>query len=67
MDEHEICGNCRFWAPIWKLESKVEEKKSKRGGCHRYAPHSSALTQSWPVTQGEDWCGDFESTKKTDP
>ena len=63
MAENETCGSCRFWDPIWKLQSEDGDKKSKRGGCHRYAPHSSALTQSWPVTLADEWCGDFEPHK----
>ena len=63
MAENETCGTCRFWDPIWKLQSEDGDKKSKRGGCHRHAPHSSALTQSWPMTLADEWCGDFEPRK----
>ena len=42
------------------------EKKSVRGGCHRHAPRSSALTQSWPVTQADEWCGEYELDRPSD-
>ena len=53
----------RIEQPIWKIKSEDKDKKSIRGGCHRHAPHSSALTQSWPVTMADEWCGEFEPPK----
>ena len=61
MDEDQSCSLCRFWVPVWMLKLETADKHSKRGGCHRYAPRSSALTQSWPMTKTDDWCGDYEA------
>ncbi len=63
MEEDQSCGLCRFWVPIWKLESGREKKRSTQGACHRHAPHSSALTLSWPTTKADEWCGEFEARK----
>ena len=63
MSENETCGSCRFWLSIWKLKSGDSDKKSSRGTCHRHAPQSSALSQSWPVTQADEWCGEYEPQK----
>ena len=64
MGENETCGSCRFWEPIWKLKSKDSDKKSIRGCCHRHAPHSSALTHSWPVTKAAERGRDFVPQKE---
>ena len=66
MNENESCGVCRFWEPLWRLETTHPEKKSVRGGCHRHAPRSSAMTQSWPMTDIDDWCGEYELNRRTD-
>ncbi len=59
MDEGPSCKGCRYWALIWSLKLERQEKRSKRGGCRRYAAHPSALTQFWPVTDADFWCGEF--------
>ena len=57
------CENCRFW----QLTGEA------RGQCRRYAPRSertregSRCTTIWPFTQGNDWCGEHQSTSKDDP
>ena len=61
MDESRSCGLCQYWAPVWTLNLGNGDMRSKRGGCHRHAPRSSALTQSWPVTKSDQWCGEFEA------
>lgn len=60
MDENKSCSRCAYWSPVWTLGWGSEEKRSKRGGCHRHAPRSSPLTQSWPITKSDHWCGEFE-------
>ena len=67
MDEGQSCDGCRYWAPIWSLKSERRQKRSptslrarsKRGVCRRYPARPSALTQFWPVTDADFWCGEF--------
>mgnify|MGYP000874994009 CR=1 FL=1 len=60
------CPNCRFWVGLGK-------KPHQLGECHRHAPAPAPQsllgepTQGepqnaaiWPVTDPEDWCGDWE-------
>ncbi len=61
MDRDQSCSLCQFWIPVWALNLDSANKRSKRGGCHRYAPRSSALTLSWPMTDADDWCGEYEA------
>ncbi len=52
------CEACTFW-------NKLEES---HGECRRHAPQTVAFEvddevkfeSMFPVTAGEDWCGDFE-------
>lgn len=51
------CAACSFWNPI----------EDNTGECRRHAPQTIAfevddevkLESLFPVTAGEDWCGDF--------
>lgn len=58
------CDECRFWA--------VNEACNEEGICRRYAARPLIgtdlldLSVSWPETQADDWCGEFElSTEET--
>lgn len=52
------CKDCTFWNPL----------KSNEGQCRRHAPQMVAFEvddkvrfeSKFPVTAGEDWCGDFQ-------
>ena len=35
-------------------------RKSNKGLCRRYAPHTSALSSVWMETKSTDWCGDHQ-------
>ena len=63
MGKNETCGSCRFWLPIWNLKTRHNDKKSVHGACHCRAPQRSAMTQSWPVTDADEWCGEYEPQK----
>jgi hypothetical protein len=50
------CATCRFW-----------EKGGGRGFCHRHAPRDAVYdslgmknTVDWPMTDPEDWCGEWK-------
>ena len=55
----KVCSSCKYW----------NETKSSKGECRRHAPQTVVFKvdeniqfeSSFPVTQSEDWCGDFES------
>lgn len=61
MEDQFTCDRCRLWQPIWSVRGKksVQERRSARGMCRRYAPQPSAFTQQWPHTDRNDWCGEF--------
>ncbi len=66
MAQARSCDRCQYWAPDWGLKKPsklLKDGRSKQGQCHRYAPQSSALSLSWPMTKSEIWCGDFEPRK----
>ena len=55
----EDCGNCRFWS---KLRGEMEF-----GVCRRNVPAMAKVTRDdleltdlWPMTFTEWWCGEFE-------
>lgn len=67
MAEDRSCRRCRHWVSLWMIKRKGgasdwsgDERRSRRGQCHRYAPRASAFTQQWPWTKAEDTCGDFQ-------
>lgn len=45
------CAKCNFWSP----NGSRGEKSPGFGEC-RYSPPA---TGAWPVTSGDDWCGQF--------
>ncbi|WP_035613296.1 high-potential iron-sulfur protein [Haloferula sp. BvORR071] len=55
----KACKNCAFWNP----------QEEGHGECRRHAPHTVAFDVDeevhfesvFPMTTGEDWCGDFEN------
>jgi hypothetical protein len=63
MQKHAACVDCVFWEAINDLDDRV------RGGyCRRHAPRPvSALRRdageveaNWPVTEPEDFCGEYQ-------
>ena len=52
------CKWCRFWDHEAAYRAQAGET---RESCRRHAP--TATTQGvtkYPITRGDDWCGDFE-------
>lgn len=54
------CIGCAFWVPIRHGETI--------GECFRYAPskptldeHEIRVAHKWPLTEAEDFCGEFRS------
>jgi hypothetical protein len=49
------CGHCKFWL----------EKQDPVGVCRRYPPTTVSASGhvAWPVTNHEDWCGEFVSAE----
>jgi hypothetical protein len=53
--EQPACRNCRFWGTL-----------SDPAECRRRAPVNwpdsnwSGGRKAWPITQRNDWCGDYE-------
>ena len=66
-----ICRNCRFWGPPndnirndntpyaydCKRHAPIAYKAEQWPG--RYYPMDDIITR-YPITSGQDWCGDFE-------
>jgi len=46
------CDHCRYW---------VRHLHRGRGTCHRNTPHPVAGFGVWPITLGNDWCGEFKA------
>jgi hypothetical protein len=48
------CSNCEFWYG----------SKAGPGHCRRYAPspslEGSSHLMGWPLTNGKDWCGEYQ-------
>jgi hypothetical protein len=64
----EQCANCRWWrkATGRERESYVSEVRDRMGFCHRRSPvpvASGVFCERWPMTVGDDFCGDFEPDK----
>ena len=51
MEAHENCESCRFWQ---------ERGFADRGQCRRYPP-----VNTWPMSRGSDWCGEYEPNETT--
>jgi len=50
----EKCENCRFW-----FDDKNCTQRGKVGYCRIYPP-GFTVDARWPVTEGHEWCGEFE-------
>ena len=50
---HLYCSGCRYWDPI----------DEATGLCRRHAPRLEAEA-AWPLTQGEDWCGEGDHERR---
>jgi len=50
-DETVCCGSCRFY-------HKESEQCRRRSPAVAYG--KSGPIAAWPVTEGSDWCGEFE-------
>ena len=55
--EQETPRKCKF-CEFWEAEGSNQEN----GACHRDAPSTNheQNQQVWLMTQGEDWCGEFQ-------
>jgi len=59
------CSNCRFFISTGKQtlklirNGKAINTDTTIGQCRRHAP----AMRSWPVIQGNDWCGDFKRNR----
>lgn len=53
------CDECRFWVPS-ALELNDGLGPPSTGECHRY-PVVFANGWRQPITDGDDWCGEFQS------
>ena len=56
LDQSSVCAICRFWEPL--------EDNGFQGQCRRHAPEpqvtdSVHVLAVWPVTNAQDWCGEF--------
>ncbi|MEJ1992897.1 MAG: hypothetical protein P8X50_14700 [Maritimibacter sp.] len=58
----KLCKDCRYWD---------SEEYRGSGLCRRKAPvlevrGGTVVTETglWPMTQGYDWCGEFEQNNK---
>ncbi len=51
------CKNCGYWEE-WQ-ESRRDLKEW--GYCHRHPPMWSNAEWSWPTTDEDEWCGDWEA------
>lgn len=63
------CMGCAHW------DHKYERHQNRLGGCRRHAPgwgetpHGEGYPgreRKWPVTRGDDWCGDFAPFSKSE-
>ena len=50
----ETCQSCTYWV--------TPGNSAEDGRCKRYAPapHAQTVILVWPVTQPDDWCGEFQ-------
>jgi hypothetical protein len=55
-DPSSCCVSCRHWQRI--------DTNPNQGECRRYAPRPEAfesihMMAAWPITNVDDWCGEF--------
>lgn len=54
------CDACRYWQ---ETDGKAEPAV---GECRRYAPPpGDGLTAMWPMTDADDWCGEYAERPRT--
>ncbi|QDV30105.1 hypothetical protein Spb1_20330 [Planctopirus ephydatiae] len=55
------CLKCQFWQPLASQKPPACWPPAPRdeGECHLRAPLVGRHGRSWPVTRGDDFCGDF--------
>lgn len=62
------CDECRFWdwrdglevRWDWGTMVRPRERNECAARCRRYAPSPTSDEEwEWPLTNGNDWCGDF--------
>lgn len=60
------CESCWWWGA--SIEERQEDWTSRLGAtCRKHAPNLLPGVQShlsdtaWPITQRDDWCGDYET------
>lgn len=62
------CEDCRWYEPLPEKDQPAPESPS-RGRCRRNSPivhiranatSKGAMKATWPLTRGNDWCGDFQ-------
>jgi hypothetical protein len=58
LGDASVCAICAYWQPL--------EESSFQGQCRRHAPRpevsdSVHMLAAWPVTNAQDWCGDFSA------
>lgn len=49
------CMHCHWWA----MRERTEAAAYLESECHKRAPHPDPKGRSFPVTKGEDGCGDY--------
>jgi hypothetical protein len=58
------CECCRYWHRL--------DTNPGQGECRRHAPSPEAfesihMMAAWPVSNGDDWCGEFQGNKAESP
>ena len=62
------CGNCLFWKRIPNPDPQIHG-----GICRRHPPVPMAIPGNalgisfWPITSGQDWCGEHAEQELTYP
>ena len=51
----KLCRSCTYWYPERMATSHM-------GECRRYPP----MVDGWPISKGEDWCGEWQA-KQPEP
>ena len=62
------CMLCRFWDCQFRRHSDFTVAQCRRHSPIGSKPPSGSYADPrWPLTQGQEWCGDFERTIVTIP
>lgn len=58
------CDTCRFWVSPTNQRVASDRIRSERGDCRVYPPNIAVMkdfvTNAWPMTKSDDWCGSWE-------